>query len=204
MREARTAAGRPPPAGEAMKMAVEPQAEALVVDVVPMRRRHVRSVLRIENQVYPRPWSMSLFLSELALRSTRAYFVARIGRDVVGYGGVMLTGDDGHITTIAVDPSWQRNQIGTRVLLALAREAIERDARSLTLEVRLSNKGAQDLYRRFAFGPVGVRKNYYAETNEDALVMWAHEVDRAAYRELLDGIERGIRGETSFESSRRW
>jgi len=185
-------------------MAVEPQAEPLVVDVVPMRRRHVRSVLRIENQVYPRPWSMSLFLSELALRSTRAYFVARIGRDVVGYGGVMLTGDDGHVTTIAVEPTWQRHQIGTRILLALAREAIERDARSLTLEVRLSNKGAQDLYRRFAFGPVGVRKNYYAETNEDALVMWAHEVDRAPYRELLDGIERGINGETVFEPPRRW
>ncbi|MGH8986122.1 MAG: ribosomal protein S18-alanine N-acetyltransferase [Acidimicrobiia bacterium] len=185
-------------------MAVEPQAEALVVDVAPMRRRHVRSVLRIENQVYPRPWSMSLFLSELALRSTRAYFVARVGRDVVGYGGVMLTGDDGHVTTIAVDPAWQRHQIGTRLLLALAREAIERDASSLTLEVRLSNKGAQELYRRFAFGPVGVRKNYYAETNEDALVMWAHEVDRAVYSELLDGIERGIHGETVFEPPRRW
>ncbi len=185
-------------------MAVEPKAEALVVDVVPMRRRHVRSVLRIETQVYPRPWSMSLFLSELALRSTRAYFAARIGRDVVGYGGVMLSGDDGHVTTIAVDPAWQRHQIGTRLLLALAREAIAREARSLTLEVRLSNKGAQELYRRFSFGPVGVRKNYYAETNEDALVMWAHEVDRAAYSELLDGIERSISGETVFEPPRRW
>ncbi|HEX6311082.1 MAG TPA: ribosomal protein S18-alanine N-acetyltransferase [Acidimicrobiia bacterium] len=185
-------------------MAVEPRADALVVEVVPMRRRHVRSVLRIESQVYPRPWSMSLFLSELALRSTRAYFVARIGRDVVGYGGLMLTGDDGHVTTLAVDPAWQRHQIGTRLLLALAREAIEREARNLTLEVRLSNKGAQELYRRFAFGPVGVRKNYYAETNEDALVMWAHEVDRAPYGELLDRIERGVRGKTAFETPRRW
>jgi ribosomal-protein-alanine N-acetyltransferase len=185
-------------------MAVEPRAEALLVEIVPMRRRHVRSVLRIEAQVYPRPWSMSLFLSELALRSTRAYFVARIGRDVVGYGGMMLTGDDGHITTIAVDPAWQRHEIATRLLLALAREAIDRDARNLTLEVRLSNKGAQDLYRRFGFGPVGVRKNYYAETNEDALVMWAHGVDGAAYQEHLRGIERGISGETVFEPPRRW
>lgn len=185
-------------------MAVEPRAAPLVVEVMAMRRRHVRSVLRIENQVYPRPWSMSLFLSELALRATRAYFVARVGRDVVGYGGLMMTGDDGHVTTIAVDPAWHRHQVGTRLLLALAREAIEREARSLTLEVRLMNKGAQALYRRFGFGPVGVRKNYYAETNEDALVMWAHEVDHPAYRELLDDIERGIRGETTFESPRRW
>ena len=186
-------------------MAVEPEAEPLVVHVVPMRRRHVRSVLRIESQVYPRPWSMSLFLSELALRSTRAYFVARVGRDVVGYGGLMMTADDGHVTTIAVDPRWHRHQIGTRLLLVLAREAIARDARSLTLEVRLSNRGAQELYRRFAFGPVGVRKNYYAETNEDALVMWAHEVDRAAYAELLDGIERGIRRRDRVRGApRRW
>ena len=56
------------------------------VEIVPMRRRHLRAVLKIEQQVYPRPWSTSLFLSELALRSSRAYFVARVGRDVSGWG----------------------------------------------------------------------------------------------------------------------
>jgi [ribosomal protein S18]-alanine N-acetyltransferase len=185
-------------------MAVAREAEPLTVHVVPMRRRHVRSVLRIEQQVYPRPWTASLFLSELVLRSTRAYFVARVGRDVAGYGGLMMTADDGHVTTIAVDPRWQGRQIGTRLLLALAREAIEREARSLTLEVRLSNKPAQELYRKFAFGPVGVRKNYYAETSEDALVMWAHEVQRQVYAELLDRIERSIDGETIVEVPNRW
>jgi [ribosomal protein S18]-alanine N-acetyltransferase len=184
-------------------MAANPQMEPLIVSVVPMRRRHVRSVLRIEQQVYPRPWSMSLFLSELALRSTRAYFVARVGRDVVGYGGLMMSADDAHITTIAVDPRWHRNHIGMRLMLVLARAAIERDARSLTLEVRLSNRAAQDLYRRFGFAPVGVRKNYYAETNEDALVMWAHEIRRTEYAELLEGLERQIRGETIVEESKR-
>ena len=164
--------------------------EALTVHVTPMRRRHVRSVLRIEEQVYPRPWSMSLFLSELALRTTRAYFVARVGREVVGYAGLMMTAEDGHVTTIAVDPKWHRHKIGTRLLLGLAREAIARGAENLTLEVRLSNKGAQDLYRRFGFSPVGVRKGYYQETNEDALVMWVHEVNTPEYAELLAGLER--------------
>jgi [ribosomal protein S18]-alanine N-acetyltransferase len=185
-------------------MAIAPKPEPLVVNVVPMRRRHVRSVLRIEQQVYPRPWTMSLFLSELSLRSSRAYFVARVGRDVVGYGGLMLSADDGHITTLAVDPRWHRRQIATRLLLVLAREAIARNARSLTLEVRLSNGAAQELYRRFGFAPVGVRKNYYAETNEDALVMWAHEVQRAEYAELLAGIERQVDGETIVEEPKRW
>ena len=185
-------------------MAVAPKPEPLVVHIIPMRRRHVRSVLRIEQQVYPRPWTMSLFLSELSLRSSRAYFVSRVGRDVVGYGGLMMSADDGHITTLAVDPRWQRRQIATRLMLVLAREAIARNARSVTLEVRLSNRAAQELYRRFGFAPVGVRKNYYAETNEDALVMWAHEVQRAEYAELLDEIERQVDGETIVEEPKRW
>ena len=187
-----------------MNAAATPQHEPLEVHIVPMRRRHLRSVLRIEGEVYPRPWSMSLFLSELALRSTRAYFVARVGREVVGYVGLMMTVDDGHITTIAVDPRWHRHKIGSRLLLAAAHEAIVRGAASLTLEVRMANTGAQELYRRFGFRPVGVRKNYYAETNEDALVMWAHEVDQPAYGELLDALERQMPGRTVVEPTKRW
>lgn len=188
------------------------------VHVVAMKRRHVRSIVRIEEQVYPRPWSAALFLSELALRSTRSYVVARVGREVVGYGGLMMSADDGHVTTIAVDPRWQRHRIGTRIMVALAREALARDAKHLTLEVRLSNLGAQHLYRRFGFAPVGVRKNYYQlspgtpgavhaadpeATVEDALVMWVHEIDAPEYAALLAGIERTIPGETVFEEPQR-
>lgn len=178
--------------------------DPLDVQVVAMRRRHLRSVVRIEGQVYPRPWTHSLFVSELALRSTRAYYVAKVGRDIAGYAGLMMSLSDGHVTTLAVDPAWHRHHIGTRLLLALAREAIERDATALTLEVRLSNKGAQELYKRFGFTAVGVRKGYYADTGEDALVMWAYEVSEAPYQRLLDGIERRIRGTTSIEQPRRW
>ena len=91
-------------------MATARRVEPLAVHIVPMRRRHLRSVLGIETQVYPRPWTMSLFLSELGLRGTRAYYVAKVGRDVVGYAGLMVTVDEGHITTIAVDPAWHRHQ----------------------------------------------------------------------------------------------
>lgn len=174
------------------------------VHVIGMRRRHLRGVLRIEQQVYPRPWSMSLFLSELALRSNRAYYVARVGRDVVGYAGLMMVAGDGHVTTVAVDPRWQRQQIATRLVVAIAREAIARGASALTLEVRLSNASAQGLYRRFGFRPVGVRKGYYAETNEDALVMWAHEVTDPAYARLLDAIEADVPGTTVIERPRSW
>jgi ribosomal-protein-alanine N-acetyltransferase len=181
-----------------------PHSNALTVQVTPMRRRHLRSVLSIEAQVYPRPWTMALFLSELGLRASRAYYVARVGRDVVGYVGLMIGVDEAHVTTIAVHPTWHRHQIGTRLLLVAAREAVARESAALTLEVRVSNKGAQALYRRFGFRPVGVRKGYYAESNEDAVVMWAHEIDAPEYRELLAGLERGIRGSTVVDPMRRW
>ncbi len=155
-----------------------------------MRRRHLKHVLRIEALVYPRPWSPSLFMSELALRSSRAYIVAKHAGQVVGYGGLMMTMDDGHITTIAVDPVWQRNRIGTRMLVALAREARRRGAASLTLEVRVGNEAAQELYRQFGFAPVGIRRGYYVETGEDAIVMWAHDVDTDEYAARLDELER--------------
>jgi [ribosomal protein S18]-alanine N-acetyltransferase len=180
-------------------MAADPELSLLDVRIVPMRRRHLRSVFRIEARVYPVPWSMSLFLSELALRSTRAYYAAFVGRQLVGYAGLMMTLDDGHVTTIAVDPAWHRHKIGTRLLLALAHEARRRGGTSLTLEVRLGNKPAQNLYRRFGFRPVGVRKNYYAETKEDALVMWAEDVAGEEYSRLLEAIETGVPGTTEVE-----
>jgi len=174
----------------------------LVVGVVPMRRRHLRSVVRIEAQVYPRPWSMSLFMSELALRSSRSYYVARVDGSVVGYAGLMVSIDEGHITTVAVDPAWHRRTIGTRLLLALARDGVRRRAQALTLEVRMTNRGAQNLYRRFGFQPAGVRKNYYPETQEDALVMWANDIAKPGYKTRLDAIEARVPGATLVELPR--
>ncbi|MGI8686449.1 MAG: ribosomal protein S18-alanine N-acetyltransferase [Acidimicrobiales bacterium] len=160
--------------------------------LTPMRRRHLRSVLRIEAQVYPRPWSLRLFMSELALRSTRTYTVALVDGGVAGYSGLMVQGDDAHVTTVAVDPRWHRQGVGSRLLLEMARAAVGQGARHLTLEVRMSNEPAKKLYTRFGFAPAGVRKNYYVETNEDALVMWANDIDGAEYRARLATIEAGL------------
>jgi len=180
----------------------EPIPDELEVRLVAMRRRHLRAVLRIESQVYPRPWSLALFMSELGLRSSRCYVVARVGGSVVGYAGLMLTGDDAHITTIAVDPEWQRHKIGTRLLVFLARESVRRGARNLTLEVRVSNEPAQAMYRRFGFKPAGIRKGYYQETNEDALVMWAEDIDTPEYAERVARLEAGVPGTTIVEDFR--
>ena len=177
---------------------IEPH--SLEVRITAMRRRHLRSVLRIENEVYPRPWSLGLFMSELAIRTGRIYLVARIGPSVVGYAGMLFSGEDGHVTTIAVDPAWHRGRIGTRLLLHLLRLGTVRGAKNFTLEVRMSNEGAQALYRTFGFVPAGVRKGYYVETNEDAMVMWAHDVDQPAYQARLDEIERTMPGFTIVDN----
>jgi ribosomal-protein-alanine N-acetyltransferase len=150
--------------------------------------------MAIEKQVYPRPWSPSLFIAEMSEPSNRSYIVARLGRDVVGYAGMICYGDEAHVTTIAVDPERHRRKIGTRLLYELIQTAIDMGARAVSLEVRVSNWGAQRLYTRFGFRPVGVRKGYYQETGEDALVMWADDVHTAEYERLLEGIEEDTAG----------
>ena len=164
----------------------------LQVQISPMRRRHLRSVLRIESQVCARPWTLPLYLSELGASSGRHYVVARTATSVVGYGGLMVAVGEGHVTTLAVDPAWQRRAVGSRVLHALASWGRDQGCTGLTLEVRMGNVAAQSLYRRFGFAPAGVRRGYYAETNEDALIMWAHEVDRPAYAERLLAIAQRL------------
>lgn len=189
-----------------MRLQPTPAAAALdgPLDVVigPMRRRHLRAVLRIEDQVHPRPWSMNLFVSELAYGPTRVYVVAKVGATVVGYGGLMLVGEDGHITTLAVAPAWQRHKVGTRLLHALSVAAVERGAQHLTLEVRVGNEPAQRLYRAFGFAPAGIRKGYYVETNEDALIMWANDIHTDEHGRRLAELAAGVAGTTVVEDLR--
>src|SRR6266542_3874448 len=119
----------------------------LAIELLPMRRRHIPQVLDIERRVYPRPWTMTLFLSEIVQRSTRFYIVARAHRRVVGYAGLMVFGDEAHVTNIAVDPDAHRRKVAARLLYALITEARRRGATACTLEVRVANHAAQSLAR---------------------------------------------------------
>lgn len=170
------------------------------IRVEAMLRSDLERVLEIEEACYPRPWSRSLFLSELAMPATRAYFVARVGEQIVGFGGMMMAGDECHVTNISVDPVWQGRHVARHILLALLDEAITRKASAVTLEVRVSNERGRRLYERFGFEVVGVRKNYYVESREDALVMWVRGINRSSYRQLLDSIRREL-VKTSSEDS---
>jgi len=158
-----------------------------------MRRRDLRQVMAIEHAVFPEPWSPAIFTSELALRQGRAYRVAREGRTVVGYFGLMFVDDEAHVTSVAVAPERQHQGVGTELLLAAVRIALDRGSRHVSLEVAASNARAQALYRRFGFAPVGVRKRYYQATGEDAYVMWAYDIDTPAYADRLAAIEAQVR-----------
>jgi ribosomal-protein-alanine N-acetyltransferase len=162
------------------------------VELVAMRRRHVRQVMRIEAQVYPRPWSSALFLQEIVRRSDRVYLVARWDSLVVGYGGLITSGLEAHITTIAVDPMHHRRHLGTKLMIGLMQAAIERGARTVSLEVRRSNFAAQSMYEKFGFRPVGLRPGYYAETGEDAIVMWIDGTDTSQYAARMDALRERI------------
>ena len=156
-----------------------------------MRRRHLRGVMAIERRVYPRPWSPSLFISEMTAGHGRAYLVALESRRVVGYAGLISYGEEAHVTTIAVEPERHRMGIGTRLMYELIRRAQEMGAHAVSLEVRVTNWGAQRMYARFGFRPVGIRKGYYQETNEDAVVMWTDDIRGNEYDRLLGRIGEG-------------
>lgn len=143
----------------------------------------------LEQRVYRQAWSERVFADELE-QPSRFYVVAEAGGVLAGYGGVMLVDDEAHITTVVVDPEYRKERIGTRLMLALVDHALAEGAQALTLEVRVSNEAAQALYRRFGMAPVGVRKQYYRD--EDALIMWVHDIDGDEYRRRLDGIRGTI------------
>ena len=158
--------------------------------IVPMRRAHIRKIMPIEQQVYPRPWTAQVFVEELEqVRSgKRHYLVGTISDELVGYGGLLYVENDAHVTNLAVHPMWRSRGIATELMLDLAWEANRRGCEAMTLEVRHTNVAAQLLYRRFGFVPAGVRKKYY-ENRDDAIVMWCAGVQQPEFAERLRKIE---------------
>jgi ribosomal-protein-alanine N-acetyltransferase len=177
--------------GRAADASAQASTDRVVIE--PMRRRHLRQAIPIEQAAYPTSWSRTVFESELdqTRDGSRRYLVARVDRRVVGYAGVWIVrdpdGDQAHVTNVVVAPEFQRQGIALRLLLELAQDIIERGCVAWTLEVRASSEGAQALYRRFGFAPAGVRKRYY-DNSEDAIVMWCHDIDTPEYAERLRGL----------------
>jgi ribosomal-protein-alanine N-acetyltransferase len=127
-------------------------------------------------------WSEKVFRDELAAEN-RIYLVAEDRHQIVGFGGVMVVGAEAHITNLLVGSGHRRQGIASRLLGGLVRGAVDWGAQHLTLEVRTHNEAARALYERLGLAPVGVRKGYYGD--DDALILWAHDIDRP---EFLEGL----------------
>ncbi|EMS70632.1 ribosomal protein S18-alanine N-acetyltransferase [Ruminiclostridium cellobioparum] len=144
------------------------------IEVVQMTPEHLDGVMIIENLSFKIPWSRNAFMDELSTNQMALYVVAVSGSEVIGYGGLWRILDEGHITNIAVHPEFRRCGAGSRILDKLLEICDINGIRSLTLEVRKSNLPAQKLYEKYGFKAEGLRKGYYSDTGEDALIMWRH------------------------------
>lgn len=147
------------------------------IEVIPMTEEHLDGVMVIETLSFKIPWSRNAFLDELTTNDMAVYVVAVSGNKVIGYGGLWRIFDEGHITNIAVHPEFRRCGAGSRIMDKLLEICHREGIKSLTLEVRKSNTPAQRLYENYGFKTEGMRKGYYSDTGEDALIMWRHDTD---------------------------
>ena len=136
-------------------------------------RRDISELLAIEQIQFPEPWTRGMLLDEVTNIETRRYTVVVEDGKILGYLGVMFVMDELHINTIGVLPDFEGKGIAAALMDDAWRDAKVRNIERATLEVAVSNKRAQDLYYRYGFKPVGIRKNYYDKIGEDALVLWA-------------------------------
>lgn len=154
------------------------------IEIATMSRADVPAVMEIERKSYTCPWHENAYLTELS-NSSATYIVARINGEAVGYAGMWVVMDEAHITTLAVDISLRGKKIGERLLLSLIERAVHQGAERASLEVREHNIIAQNLYSKYGFHSAALRKAYYTDNYENAVVMWVDRMRDENYRNLL-------------------
>jgi ribosomal-protein-alanine N-acetyltransferase len=130
------------------------------------------AIVQIENACFTVPWSEQSFYNEFVRNQFARYLVVECDGRIVAYGGVWIIVDEAHITNVAVHPDYQGRKIGRRLMEKLMEIAAAEGATSMTLEVRPSNRVARTLYESLGFAVTGVRRGYYPDNGEDALIMW--------------------------------
>jgi ribosomal-protein-alanine N-acetyltransferase len=133
---------------------------------------YIDDMIAIENASFARPWSRKAYLEE-AKRNELAHYTGYFENNrLLGYGGFWLILDEGHISNIAVHPSYRGRGIGRQIVQALTLLCLAVGGKRMTLEVRVSNTAAIHLYEQIGFKSVGIRKGFYTDNNEDAYIMW--------------------------------
>lgn len=164
------------------------------LQIAPMRQEDIPVVIDIESVSFSTSWPANAFANEISENKLAHYYVGRIDGKIVAYGGIWVILEDSHITTIAVHPDHRGRGLGEQMLVHLLDEAMARGASWITLEVRESNDVAQRLYRKYGFTNVSVRRAYYSDNNENAVVMWAGNLRGQLYRNRLQGLRAALYG----------
>lgn len=137
----------------------------------PAESRDIDSIAEIEQKSFRIPWSKQMIEDEF-FNPNAHYFVAEVRGKIVGYTGFWKILDEGHITNVAVHPDYRGLGYGRELIAVMVENAKELDITAMTLEVRVSNSVAISLYESFGFVSAGIRKKYYADNDEDAIIMW--------------------------------
>ena len=151
--------------------------EVLEISIEKMTKDDIESVIQIEAEAYGKHhWSKSSFYDEMQNNLAKYYVAKTLTGEVVGYAGTWHIIDEGHITTIAVKKSHLRKHIGEAIITKIIDDCYQEGIKYLTLEVRVSNTPAINLYTKYGFNSLGSRKGYYQDNNEDALIMWTENI----------------------------
>ncbi|MEG0640992.1 MAG: ribosomal protein S18-alanine N-acetyltransferase [Clostridium sp.] len=137
---------------------------------------NIDDVVEIENLSFSTPWSHNAFHLELTNNKNALYRAVKINGKVIAYGGMWLLFDEVHVTNIAVHPEYKGCGYGNVIMGDMIDSARNAKMSAMTLEVRVSNTPAVNLYKKFGFVSVATRKGYYQDTKEDAIIMWNYDL----------------------------
>ena len=155
-----------------------------------METSDIDAVFEIEKSAYgEHHWRKESFYNEL--QNNIGYYIAAheaSTNTVVGYLGSWFIVDECHITTVAVNPQLRRQKIGEQLIIALINQCYEKFIKYITLEVRVSNTPAISLYEKFGFKSIGVRKKYYQDNNEDALIMFTENIWHEKFKTVYNNL----------------
>lgn len=158
------------------------------LSIIDSEKSHINDIQIIEPLAFGKHhWSSKAFLSEFNSNYS-VYKSAIYDSKTVGYIGSWIIGDEGHITTLAVHPQYRKKHIADILLYSLFIELKSKDVKWLTLEVRVSNIAAINLYKKFKFKQLGIRKKYYQDNNEDGLILWTENIQNPENDVLLNEI----------------
>ena len=145
-----------------------------MIEIISMQKEHLDDVYKIEENAFSIPWSKKELEKDAFLNKLSIYLVALYNNEIVGYVGMWHVVNEGHITNIAVKNEYRNQGIGDKLIKELINIAKEKEMIGITLEVRMNNLSAQKLYSKNGFKVEGIRKNYYKDTREDAIIMWKY------------------------------